>query len=161
MEEWKDVPGYPGYKASNLGNIRGKRGRVLSQSLSKTGYYKVRPYAEKSNVIGVHILVGLAFLGAKPQPDWEIDHINRKTWDNRVENLRWTSHPQNMLNKNVYSNSTTGVRGLYHHDERGWLVVVSMKPQRYAKWFPESDKKEAVEWLENKRAELGINNVGS
>jgi hypothetical protein len=60
-----------------------------------SGYYMIK-YKGKHTL--VHRLVAENFL---PNPDnkEEIDHINRNKLDNRVENLRWVTHEENMCNR--------------------------------------------------------------
>ena len=43
----------------------------------------------------------------------EIDHINGDFLDNRIENLRPSTHQQNMLNRKTPSHNKTGVKGVY------------------------------------------------
>ena len=42
----------------------------------------------------------------------EVDHINHVRNDNRLVNLRFVTHGENMRNKSVSSKSTTGVTGV-------------------------------------------------
>ena len=92
MEEiWKDIPGYPGYKASNLGRIKGPR-NILS--LQKGQYSTVSIH---KHTITVHKLIAKTFI---PNPDNLpcIDHINTNRYDNRIENLRWVTYSGNRCN---------------------------------------------------------------
>jgi hypothetical protein len=41
-----------------------------------------------------------------------IDHKNQNPYDNRVENLRITTHLQNMRNKRAYTNNTSNYTGI-------------------------------------------------
>ena len=41
-----------------------------------------------------------------------IDHKNQNPYDNRVENLRITTHRQNMRNKRAYTNNTSNYTGI-------------------------------------------------
>lgn len=56
----------------------------------------------------------------------EIDHINRQRHDNRIENLRVVSRHQNMKNKSVYANNTSGVSGVGLMQGK-WRVRISNK----------------------------------
>ena len=47
----------------------------------------------------VHRLVAEAFL-SNPKGYNEIDHLNHNRLDNRIENLRWVTHKENMSNSN-------------------------------------------------------------
>src|SRR5208282_1739446 len=83
IEEWRDIPGYEGYQASNLGAVRSVErtvnvgGRLLSY---KGQILKQEEYGNGQSVLlykngkrqhrFVHVLVALAFIG--PCPDGQI-----------------------------------------------------------------------------------------
>lgn len=106
-EEWRSVVGFEGrYEISNLGRVRGLvRGsagppsRLLAPVRHPVGYLHVRlspgSRRESSRHL-IHRLVAAAFIG--PCPDgWECNHKNGDKKDNKVENLEWCSHKDNML----------------------------------------------------------------
>ncbi len=105
-ETWRDIPGLEGaYQASNFGRIKslerfnrgGKytRARVLKQHLS-AGYPTVSVYKNFgwSNE-RVHKLAALAFFGVKPA-GMEINHKDGNKRNNRLENLEYVSHRENI-----------------------------------------------------------------
>ncbi len=47
-----------------------------------------------------------------PQKDFEVDHINHNTLDNRKENLRIVTRSQNMMNSSLRKDSKTGFKGV-------------------------------------------------
>lgn len=54
--------------------------------------------------------------------DWptrDLDHINRKTDDNRIANLRECSASQNQANRSSNKNNSTGHRGVTFHKRLG------------------------------------------
>lgn len=64
----------------------------------------------------------LAFLYVKGYlPTMQIDHINNKKDDNSWENLREATHSQNVLNRKIQKNNTTGYKGVYFNQGR-WLA---------------------------------------
>ena len=114
-EIWKSVVGYEGlYEVSNLGNVKAvekivghptgqcrRPEKILKLQDDGKGYYVVNLCKNgKPRTKGVHILVAEAFL-EKPEGKCEVDHINRNRQDNRVENLKWCTHKENMNNANT------------------------------------------------------------
>lgn len=66
-----------------------------------------------------------------------IDHIHseRKN-DNRKINLRQCTHQQNMINKGLCSNNTSGVTGVsYRKDRKKWLAYIKYKGKMHRKSF--------------------------
>ena len=113
-ERWLPVPGYEGlYSVSNLGRIRsesrtvtridGQRrrfpGTILKPNKHPSGYLRVDLRKNnKPETRVVHRLVLEAFVGEAP-PGTEACHWNDDPADNRMENLRWGTPADNMLDK--------------------------------------------------------------
>lgn len=127
MEEiWKDVKGYEGlYQVSNLGRIKSypRSGtRIKTEHIWKGNksifhnYYQVT--FSKHNIYKnyrVHRLVAETFLDKtqfKFLPteditkininDLVVNHKNKNTYDNRVENLEWCTQKYNIEHKKNY-----------------------------------------------------------
>lgn len=107
MEEWKNIPGYPGYQASNLGNIRSFWFYGNTNTLSETPHL-MHPSSEPKhgylivnmkNAEGkrgtrlIHRLVLMAFRGNSKQYAL---HKNDNPKDNTIDNLYWGSQKQNV-----------------------------------------------------------------
>ena len=109
LEQWREIPGYPGYEASNLGFVRSwrsnngglrERPNLLRARLNARGYLQVTRVNRQSVTRKVHTLVLLAFEGPGPQGH-EVDHRNRVRQDNRPGNLRWVLPTANARNRST------------------------------------------------------------
>ena len=80
---------------------------VVTPSQSAGGYLQVN-VPERKDLKLVHRIVAETFI-EKPEGygKVEVDHINRNRQDNRVENLRWVTHKENMSNISKYTKYTT------------------------------------------------------
>jgi hypothetical protein len=114
QEIWKDVKGWEGfYQVSNLGRVKSvdrfvKRGKkkmhvrelLLKNTLDSKGYYMVALCDKERGDIKkarVHRLVAEAFI-QNPQNKPLIDHLDRNRQNNNINNLRWCTMSENMLN---------------------------------------------------------------
>ena len=99
MEEWKQIKeGY--YEVSTIGNIRSvKTSKIIKTHHSTKDYVIIGLYIDgKRKRFSVHRLVAEAFVENIDNKPF-VDHINRIRDDNRVENLRWVTHLENMQNQ--------------------------------------------------------------
>ena len=71
---------------------------------SGPGYLQVNVPKRKDLKL-VHRIVAESFI-ENPRGCREVDHINRDKFDNRVENLRWCTHKENMSNISKYTEKT-------------------------------------------------------
>lgn len=53
----------------------------------------------------------------------QIDHINGDTLDNRKSNLRLASHSENMRNRKLQKNNTTGYKGVWFNKKRNRYIA--------------------------------------
>lgn len=72
------------------------------------------------------------------------DHINRKPYDNRKENLRMCSQQNNAQNRSLGKNNTSGVIGVtYDKRSKRWMAYINYCKKRiYLGYF--NDKKDAI-----------------
>jgi hypothetical protein len=83
-------------------------------------------------------------------PEHDIDHINGVRNDNRIENLRSVSRKNNMQNREMSSNNTSGFMGVsYSRRHKLWCAKIG---DHHIGWF--SDKDSAVEARKDAESKL-------
>lgn len=119
-EEWRSLEDYDGYLFSSLGRIisfKKRSPKLLSLYIAETRgrKYTYVHFGKEHKRRTIHRLIALAFI-PNPQNLPEIDHINNDGTDNRVCNLRWCTHKENMnnpytkKNKEIYYPRATELR---------------------------------------------------
>jgi hypothetical protein len=126
MESWRNIPGFPGYQASDQGRIRSKDRSVLKFN-PKVGkeiphqrkglllkMHKHRGYPRLNLCINgtpqkeyAHRLVLLAFVGEAP-PNTEARHLNGKPADIRLKNLQWGTKVENAADRKPHGTNGEG-----------------------------------------------------
>ena len=119
-EEWRAIPGHPGYEASSLGRVRsvdrwivtpgGRRwfhiGGILRPN-PNARYHAVRLGYGKP-MTTAHVVVCETFHGPRPSRNHEVAHWNGDSMDNRATNLRWATRSQNALDRNRHGTMAIG-----------------------------------------------------
>lgn len=107
-----DIPGYEVRSDGTVWSTRNWRGygeRQVAPVVGQGGYLKVRlslPGGRRINR-NVHRLVAESFLG--PRPDGaHIRHLNGDQTDNRVSNLAWGTHAENMRDRDAHGTTARG-----------------------------------------------------
>lgn len=117
-EEWRVVPGFPLYQASNLGRVRRHPDHPshlmrdeLRPTPNKSGYPRVAFMRGGRPVyIGVHQAVCAAFHGPKPSPRHEVAHNDSNPANARADNLRWATRAENHADKRQAGTHREGER---------------------------------------------------
>lgn len=103
MEIFKDIEGYDGhYQISNLGNVKSlKLGKDIIRKPNKTtkGKYVTLWVAlskrSKTKKYYIHRLVAKHFI-KNPLNKKEVNHKDNNPLNNKVSNLEWVTHDENM-----------------------------------------------------------------
>ncbi|ARF11678.1 HNH endonuclease [Klosneuvirus KNV1] len=93
------------YKISDKGRCRNKQGELLKGHEHQGKYICVDIVFIKGDDIikkskRLHVLVATAFI-PNPENKPEVDHIDTNVQNNKVDNLRWYTHKENMNNENT------------------------------------------------------------
>lgn len=101
MSYWQEISNTNGrYQVNEMGEIKsiqpGKSPVILKPRIDRAGYHTVRLSVNgKQRTCFVHRLVAESFLDAE-YGKHEVNHINGIKTDNRVKNLEWVTHAENM-----------------------------------------------------------------
>ena len=104
-EQWITYLDFTDYLISNMGKIKyvPKNKVFVARPLTKPSVYRAVSLRKKgkSYVIRLHRLILLAFYG-DPGPGMVACHNNGIIHDNRLSNLRWDTHKNNMRDKSEH-----------------------------------------------------------
>jgi len=110
MEIWRQIPDFPFYEASNLGQIRSisreairkngmpmrLSGKVLKPNPLRKGHRCVNLYRDGEAItMYVHRLVAITFIGPPDGHRLHVAHWDGDPSNNRVDNLRWVTPAEN------------------------------------------------------------------
>lgn len=112
MEKWNQIKGYEGiYEVSTFGNVRSidrevlahnckrvlyLKGKQLKPAINKDGYKRVGLCKNRKNKsFSIHRLVATTFLN-KPEYKSEVNHKDGNKLNNKVDNLEWITHSENV-----------------------------------------------------------------
>lgn len=126
-EIFKKIEEFPGYEASNLGNVKSlkyNKERILKPREDSGGYYLVSLYKNKKQHDRlISILVYKAF-NDDYNPEMQIDHIDHDRHNNKLSNLRMIPRNQNCWNQKSRG-GTSKFKGVsWHKKSSKWQVVI-------------------------------------
>ncbi len=127
-ECWRNVSGYLNYQISNVGRVRNSfTGLILKQHLRKNNYYQISLYKDKkSKSFYTHRLVAQEFID-NPEERPFVDHINRDTKHNCMDNLRWVSISQNNMNSTKSMNCSSIYKGVsFDKSKNKWKAYIQI-----------------------------------
>lgn len=126
----RPIPGYPEYQVNEMGQVRGRRGWILSPGDNGNGYLYVclRPNGGVPVCRYVHHLVLETFIG--PRPDGQqTRHLNGDRGDNRLSNLAWGTAAENAADKVRHGTQSTPMEKCQRgHPMEGHNVIHGKKP---------------------------------
>jgi len=100
-EIWKIVEDFKGYEVSNMGNLRIIHNKKKTIQLNKNNYGYIRKtmynhITKKCKRVSVHRIVAKAFISNNDSSKNFINHKDGNRSNNKVDNLEWLSHSQNI-----------------------------------------------------------------
>lgn len=126
-EVWLNVRGYPNYEVSSQGRVRNLKTKKIMKQRTDLGYQKVNLYKNgEQKRKAVHRIVCSAF-NLNPHSKSCVDHIDRDTSNNHIQNLRWATRSENQMNRSIQSNNSSGVTGVHWNKcEKKWFATINI-----------------------------------
>ena len=121
MTDWLPTLLDPRYKISATGQVRGPSGRILRQSVSDSGYLRVKT----PRVLLIHRAVLEAFVGPAPSPRHEAAHKDGRKRNNRLENLEWKLKEHNEADKKLHGTAPRKFTGHHRTGHVAKVIVLS------------------------------------
>lgn len=108
------------------GNFAGRVVGYKPKKITRSNRYVVTKI--KGQHYSVHRLIYLWHTGVWPE---QLDHINKDSFDNRIENLRPATSSQNASNRKLFTSNTSGSKGVARHKaSQKWFVYVDVNKKR-------------------------------
>ena len=147
-EEWRSINGYLNYQVSNIGRVRNATtGRILKPAKNHTGYLYVvlsKNTIKKHHLI--HRLVACEFID-NPDSKPIVDHINHIQTDNTLNNLRWVSESQNIMNSKKHISATSKYKGVsYYKSYSKWRASISVDRKHKCLGYFANEKEAAASY---------------
>lgn len=101
------------YYITKEGNVYRNNKKLKPLTQGRTYLYVSLYINKKEYKFSIHRLVGEVFI-PNPEGKSQINHINGNKFDNRVENLEWTTQSENQLH--AYRHGLQGRKHKYNRD---------------------------------------------
>jgi hypothetical protein len=128
-EEWRSISGHVKYQVSNIARVRNERtGRIMKLNVNSHGYLFLTTTAadKKTTNHKVHRLVAQQFI-PNPNNKPTVDHIDGIKTNNKVENLRWATHHEQLGNTSKQLNRTSKYKGVaWHKKFSRWVAYIKI-----------------------------------
>ncbi len=127
-EQWKDIVGFEGYQISDWGNVRNKKGKILSLITDERhGHIRQKVSLtsdKKRRKCFIARLVALHFV-ENPENKPEVDHKDQNSLNNKATNLRWATRLENSRNRGSHKGSSSQYKGV-HKSNKKWQATIKM-----------------------------------
>ena len=128
MNQFIKIENFNNYSISNLGEIRNdKTMRIFKTRIDSAGYKKIDLREDKKpKTFYIHRLIAQAFIANHNNLPC-IDHCVGNKLNNSLENLRWCTESQNMHNRTINSNNTSGIKGVHYQNKTNkWRATIML-----------------------------------
>ena len=141
-----EINGFENYLIYPNGKVYSKVSkRYLKECLSKAGYFVVN--LGRNNQKYIHRLLAEHFIENPNGYDY-VDHYDRNTKNNKLNNLRWVTHTQNCNNRGVYKTNSSGIENIcYDKNKQRWKYQKIINGEKHQRRFKTLEQ--AIEYKTN------------
>jgi hypothetical protein len=95
---WKEIKGYENlYWINKLGEIKTKKGTILTPQKNQNGYYRIGLTKNKQTKrCYLHVLLAKTFI-PNPENKPQVHHKDNDGYNNSLENLEWVTNSENQI----------------------------------------------------------------
>jgi hypothetical protein len=123
--EWRKIPEYEKYFASNTGLVKNSttnkllsKNRIINSYKCATLYYKSDDGKLKPKTISIHRIVALTFIPNDDPTKTVVNHIDSNRLNNHVFNLEWVTIGENVRHGFTHGNHRATKRSVQKCDEK-------------------------------------------
>ena len=129
-----EIQNFPNYLIYEDGRVFSKNKNIfMKQSIDYLGYRIITLRKDgKKQTIRIHRLIAIHFI-PNPENKRDVDHINRKRFDNRICNLRWCTAKENSNNQGMYNTNKSGHKYISYCKSTNRWVYKRNKKRKYFK----------------------------
>jgi hypothetical protein len=140
-----EIQGYPNYLIYEDGRVYSKYcNKFMKPWINHENYYNIELTNEKGKkTFKHHRLIAIHFI-PNPENKPQVDHKNRITKDNRIENLRWATQCENQQNKGIQKNNTSGIKNISFNKNGLYVYNKMINKTKFCKYFKTLE--EAIEF---------------
>tara|TARA_R100001086_G_scaffold163583_1_gene88243 strand:+ start:2856 stop:3332 length:477 start_codon:yes stop_codon:yes gene_type:complete len=139
---YKEVEGHTNYIIFKTGKIYSKRNKRFIKIWKRNEYLGA---SLDTKSYSLHRLLAVHFID-NPEDKPEVDHIDRNKFNNNLDNLRWCTRSENIINTGVSKNNKLNEKNIYKGSSRSslyYVVEIIRNGKKYTRWL--NDKKYTLE----------------
>tara|TARA_R110002167_G_scaffold177500_1_gene377304 strand:- start:512 stop:1006 length:495 start_codon:yes stop_codon:yes gene_type:complete len=139
-----EIKNYPDYLIYPDGKVFSKKQRpgFMKHNINRNYHWvSIDDVNGKKHTLSVHRIVAQHYI-PNPNNYPQVDHIDRNTSNNSLDNLRWVTPAMNNKNKGMYKTNKSGFKNIHYSKAENTWRVQYKKPINKIKRF--KTKKEAL-----------------
>lgn len=163
QEEWKKCPLDERYQISNLGNVKGARGKILKPFFCGNYLYVS---LGKGNKHSVHRLVMITFSPIEEMEKLQVNHKDGNPTNNILNNLEWVTPSENIQHSyDVLKRKPAYGNAIKSHEKAIYSMDITTKEKKYfnsqtdCAFYYNCDKSNLTKYIDTEKVWIKYNIV--